>query len=166
MSDPAMEPIRDEAERIRESATYCAQGQYEAAKRWRSIHWWLGVLATGLGACGAVLTFADGSQIAAGALTLVAAIVAAVMTGVRPDKLAERAQVSGNDYTSLRNDVRRFLNVDLAIDSVADARKRLEALAGRANELDHAADPIPNWAYTRAKENIDNGGQDFEADQS
>ena len=115
---------------------------------------------------GAILTFADVSQFAAGILTLLAAIVAAVMTGVRPDKLAERAQASGNDYTSLRNDARRFLNVELMMDSAPDARERLNELAGQASELDHAADPIPKWAYNRAKANINNGGQDFRVDHS
>ncbi|MGC0363822.1 hypothetical protein ABH922_001806 [Rhodococcus sp. 27YEA15] len=157
---------RGEASRIHESAKYCAQGQYEAAKRWRLQHWTLGVACAGLGTVGAILTFADCSQILAGTLTFLAAIVAAVLTGVRPDKLAERAQTTGNEYMTLRNDTRRFMNIYLANCSDDEASARLEVLADRASELDHSSDPIPQWAYERAKTNISQGGQDFEADES
>ena len=160
-----VEQMRAEAKRIHESAVYCSQGQLEAAKRWRAWHWSGGILAAGLGTLGAVRTFADCSAVLAGSLTVIGAIVAATMTGVRPDKFAERAQTSGNDYVSLRNDARRFVNIDLPTSAVADSRDLLEELANRASQLDHAADPIPKRAYERARKNISSGGQDFEVDQ-
>src|SRR5690606_10821737 len=73
--------------------------------------------------------------------------------GVRPDQLAERAQASGNEYTSLRNAVRRFIDVDAQSLPHDEVRAALEELAGRADGLDRAADPIPRWAYERAKKN-------------
>lgn len=157
--------VRKEAERIRESAVYSAQGQFEAAKRWRWRHWSGGVLAAGLGTGGAILTFAECSPVLAGAVTLGGAVTAAAMTGVRPDQLAERAQASGNEYTSLRNAARRFIDVDAQSLPHDEVRAALEELAGRADGLDRAADPIPRWAYERAKKNIAAGGQDFEADR-
>ena len=102
----------------------------------------------------------------AGIFTILAVVVTATMTGVRPDKLAERAQAIGNDYTTLRNDARRFMNIDLNVDPVSDSRERLNELSRHVSDLDSAADPIPRWAYIRADRNIKEGGQDFEVDAS
>ena len=156
--------IRDEADRIHESAVYCAQGQYEAAERWRLLHWTFGALAAGLSAGSAVITFAADAAVLSGILALAAALVAAVMTGVRHDKLAEQAQTSGNLYTALRNNARQFRDIAVPSDDLDDLRDALTALTARAAEIDGASDLIPTWANKRAKKNIANGGQEFGAD--
>ena len=130
---------------------------------WRALHWALGVLTAALSTLAAVLTFATDAQAASGILAVLAAIVAAVLTSSRPDKLAERAVSRGNDYTTLRNDARRVLYVQVSSDEVCVLREALEGLAGRASDLDHTSDPIPRFAYNRAKRNIErDGGQQFE----
>lgn len=157
--------IRDEASRIHESAVFSVQGQFEAAKTWRAAHSALGSLAAVISALSAVLTFASDAQIVGGALAVVAALAATVLTTSRPDRLAERAAARGNDYTALRNDARRLLHVQVPNDSIPALRKDLDGLAGRASELDHAADPIPRFAYKAAKRNVEgDGGQTFGAD--
>ncbi len=159
--------IQAEVARILESAVFSAQGQFEAAKAWRALHWSLGVLTAGLSTLAAVLTFATDAQIASGILAVVAAIVAAVLTSSRPDKLAERAVARGNDYTTLRNDARRLLRVQAPNDEIGVLREALDGLAGRASDLDHTSDPIPRFAYDKAKQNIErDGGQQFEVDAS
>lgn len=156
--------MRDEADRIHESAMYCAQGQYEAAERWRLLHWAFGATAATLSAASAIITFAAGAAIWSGILALAAAFIAAVMTGVRHDRLAERAQTSGNQYTSLRNDARQFRDIAVPNDDVPVLRHALTALTSRAAEIDGASDLIPTWAIERARANIENGNQDFRAD--
>jgi hypothetical protein len=157
--------IQAEVARILESAVFSAQGQFEAAKAWRAFHWTLGVLTAALSALAAVLTFATEAQVASGVLAVVAAIASATLTSSRPDKLAERAVSRGNDYTTLRNDARRVLYVQASSDEVCVLREALEGLAGRASDLDHTSDPIPRFAYNRAKRNIErDGGQQFEVD--
>lgn len=154
--------ISDEVSRVHESAVFSAQGQFEAAKAWRAAHWVLGVLTAVISALSAVLSFASDAQIVGGALAVVAALAAAVLTTSRPDRLAERAAARGNDYTALRNDARRLLHVQVPNDSIPALRSALDSLAGRASELDHAADPIPRFAYSAAKRNIEgDGGQTF-----
>lgn len=153
--------------RVHESAVFSAQGQFEAAKVWRALHWTLGVFTAALSTLAAVLTFATDAQVASGILAAVAAIAAAVLTSSRPDKLAERAVARGNDYTTLRHDARRVLHVQVPNDEVGVLREALYGLAGRASNLDHTSDPIPRFAYNRAKRNIErDGGQQFEADAS
>lgn len=80
--------MRTEVARVRESAIFSAQGQLEAAKAWRAIHWTLGVLTAALSTLAVVLTVATDAQGAPGILAMVAAIVAAVLTNSRTDKLA------------------------------------------------------------------------------
>lgn len=158
--------IRAEVSRIHESAVYSAQGQLEAAKLWRGLHWTLGALTAALSTVAAVITFADAGQVASGVLAVLAAIAAAVMTGARPDRLAERAQASGNDYTSLRNDARRLRDIQVPVDDLHQIRNELQRLAEKASDLDHAADPIPRLAYLLAKGNIERDkGQQFEVDR-
>ena len=159
--------IRAEVARILESAVFSAQGQFEAAKAWRTLHWTLGVLTAALSTLAAVLTFATDAQVASGVLAVVAAIVAAILTSSRPDKLAERAAARGNDYTTLRNDARRVLHVQVPNDEVGVLRETLDRIAGRASDLDHTSDPIPRFAYNRGRRNIEqDGGQQFEVDAS
>lgn len=159
--------IQAEVARILESAVFSAQGQFEAAKVWRALHWTLGVLTAALSTLAAVLTFATDAQVASGVLAVVAAIAAAILTSSRPDKLAERAAARGNDYTALRNDSRRLLHVQVPNDEIGVLRAALDGLAGRASDLDHTSDPIPRFAYNKAKRNIErDGGQQFEVDAS
>lgn len=157
--------IQAEVARILESAVFSAQGQFEAAKSWRALHWTLGVLTAALSTLAAVLTFVADAQVATGILAVAAAIVAAILTSSRPDKLAEQAVTRGNDYTALRNDARRVLHVQVPFDEISALREALDGLAERASDLDHASDPIPRFAYKRAKRNIErDGGQQFEVD--
>lgn len=167
MGESQRAAIHAEVARVHESAVFSAQGQFEAAKAWRTLHWTLGVLTVGLSTLAAVLTFATDAQVASGILAVVAAIAAALLTSSRPDKLAERAVARGNDYTTLRNDARRVLHVQVPSDEISVLREALDGLAERASDLDHTSDPIPRFAYNKAKRNIDrDGGQQFEVDAS
>ena len=167
MGESQRAAIQAEVARVHESAVFSAQGQFEAAKAWRTVHWTLGVLTAGLSTLAAVLTFATDAQVASGILAVVAAIAAALLTSSRPDKLAERAVARGNDYTTLRNDARRVLHVQVPSDEISVLREALDGLAERASDLDHTSDPIPRFAYNKAKRNIDrDGGQQFEVDAS
>ena len=167
MGESQRAAIHAEVARVHESAVFSAQGQFEADKAWRTLHWTLGVLTAGLSTLAAVLTFATDAQVASGILAVVAAIAAALLTSSRPDKLAERAVARGNDYTTLRNDARRVLHVQVPSDEISVLREALDGLAERASDLDHTSDPIPRFAYNKAKRNIDrDGGQQFEVDAS
>ena len=167
MGESQRAAIQAEVARVHESAVFSAQGQFEAAKAWRTLHWTLGVLTAGLSTLAAVLTFATDAQVASGILAVVAAIAAAILTSSRPDKLAERAVARGNDYTTLRNDARRVLHVQVPSDEISVLREALDGLAECASDLDHTSDPIPRFAYNKAKRNIDrDGGQQFEVDAS
>ncbi|MCK9873912.1 SLATT domain-containing protein [Nocardiopsis dassonvillei] len=159
------ECIRNEVSRVHESAVFSAQGQFEAAKGWRALHWCLGGLTAALSAFAAVLTFASNAQVLTGILAVAAALAAAILTSSRPDRLAERAEAKANGYTTLRNDARRLHHIHVPHDPIPSLQQALDALAARASDLDHTSDPIPRFAYKKAKRNIEHeGGQRFGVD--
>lgn len=160
------ETIGAEADRIHESAVSSAQGQLEASKGWRVLHWGLGALTGALSTASAVITFASGVQVFSGILAIFSAISVTFLTGARPDKLSEQAHDVGNRYLSLRNDARRLRDISVPVDPLPELRETLEDLSRRISELNHAADAIPRWAYLLSKRNIkQDGGQRFQVDE-
>lgn len=141
--EPQRDAIRAEASRIHESAIFSAQGQFEAAKGWRLVHWSLAVLAAGLSSGTAVITFADGAQAWSAVLAVLAAISTTVLASARPDRLAERAQAAGTGYTTLRNDARRFQGITVPQGDPLELVGELDALAERAAAFDQSADTVP-----------------------
>lgn len=159
------QPLRDEAARVEEAAKWSAQGQFEAAKAWRTSNWALGGFTTAASGVSGVLAFAtDTLQLMAGILAICAAVTAAVHTTLKPDKRAELAQAAGNDYLTLQGDARRLVNLDSPEGDPAALRRTLDSLARRQSEINHRADVTPGFAYKRAKENIEGGGQRYEVD--
>lgn len=157
--------IAAEAARIQESATYSAQGQFEASKSWRTWNWLLGGFTAISSGIAGVLTFAaDNLQILSGILALVAAVTAAIHATLKPDKGAERAQKSANEYLQLQAAARRFLTIDVPVELTQTLRSGLEDLSTRADVINQSSDAIPRFAYKRAAKNIGEGGQSYEVD--
>lgn len=156
--------IEAERSRIEESAKYSAEGQIEASKAWTRLHWIVGggtAIASGVTA---VLTFAAGGlQLLAGSLAILAAIAAAVHVTLRPDKRAERTQANAARYKACQGAARR-LAIHIGTAPLDGLRTQLETLAGEIDAVNRSADPIPRFAYARAKKNIEGGSQTFEAD--
>lgn len=154
----------NEACRIQESAQYSAQGQFEAAKSWRTSNWVLGGFTTASSGVAGVLTFAvDDLQTLSGVLALAAAVTAAVHATLRPDKKSERAQTSANDYLAVQSAARRLALLDIP-EAPTDARQMLESLASRVDAINKSADAIPKFAHKRGKRNIERGGQTYMVD--
>lgn len=157
--------ISAEASRVEESTRYSAQGQFEAAKVWRTVNWILGGATSCASGVAGVLTFAtEGLQVLAGALALTAAATAAVHATLRPEKRSERAEVSANEYLAIQGAARRFLNVDVPYEEPAGLRTYLDELARRAEAVNKSSDSIPGFAYRRAQGNLERGGQTYGAD--
>lgn len=169
-NSPGPDPIagiRAECARIQESAQYSAQGQFESSKAWRVSNWLLGGLTAIASGVAGVLTFAsDGLQIVSGGLALLAALTASIHATLKPDKKAERAQNSANEYLSIQSAARRFLTIDIPIGQFDQLREGLGELAKRADSINKSADAIPGFAYRRAQSNIDRGGQTYRVDEA
>jgi hypothetical protein len=157
--------VAAEAARIQESATYSAQGQFEASKSWRTWNWLLGGFTAIASGMAGVLTFAtDDLQTLSGILALVAAVAAAVHATLKPDKKAERGQRSANEYLQLQSTARKFLTIDVPTGPADQLRSSLDELSERADTINQSSDAIPRFAYKRAKKNMEVGGQTYEVD--
>jgi hypothetical protein len=154
-----------EAQRIQESVMYSAQGQFEASKVWRMWNWLLGGFTAAASGLAGVLTFAsDGLQTLSGCLALAAAVTAATDTTIKPDKRAERAQTSANEYLSIQAAVRKFQALDVPTRDFSDLRQLLDDYSARIDAINMTSDPIPRFAYKKASKNISKGGQNYAVD--
>ena len=160
-----LRPIGEEVHRLHESILWSAQTQFEQLKRWRSIHYWLGVLAAVL----AVLAGAGGLAKfhiwwLPPSLALAAAALGAVLTTLNPAQKAAQARAAATEYQELQTVARQLLTVDLAALSMNEARDRLSDLTARKDSLNTTAEPPGSTAYQKTKKLLESGGQTYEQD--
>ncbi len=157
--------IGEEVHRLHESMLWSAQTQLEQLKRWRRVHYWLGVLAAVL----AVLAGAGGLVKfhiwwLPPSIALAAAALGAVLTTLNPAQKAAQAQAAATGYQELQTEARQLLTVDLAALSKNAARDRLSDLTVRRDSLNKTAEPPGIAAYKKAKKRLEAGGQAYEQD--
>jgi len=164
-SDPQAE-IRHEAQRIYESALYSSETQFEYAKRWRRVDRWLGGTAALVAAVAGVGGLSDVFTAKGAGL---AAIAAAGMGGVAAtmgaSRTKEKAAHAAMAMRALQQDVRIFINIDLDQLELGAARKRLQELVDRLQQLS-AETEIPSFgAWKRARKSVEQGAQDYATDK-
>jgi len=98
---------------------------------------------------------------------LLAAVLTALMTFLKPNDRAALHRGVGDQYLALRNDARMFCEIDL-LDTADDTKRaeRLRRLAQRRNELNGSAPQTPRWAFERAREGIAQGEASYRVDKS
>lgn len=165
MSTDYLTAIRNEAERIHESATYASETQFEYAKRWRRVDRLIGAAAAVTAAIAGVGGLAQLlSARVAGFIALVAAAAGAVAASLGAPQTKEKAAVAATAYRALQQDARIFLNVDLAKMTEDEARARLAELVERSQALGREAAIPSGLAWKKAKANIEAGAQKYEVD--
>lgn len=159
-------PIREEARRAHETATFASETQFEYAKRWRRTDRWIGGLASVLAALAGVGALADVlSKDGAGVIAILAALSGSVAASLGAPKTKEKAAISANAYRALQQDVRIFLNVDLPGLNESEARERLQSLVDRLQELNKEAEIPSGKAWEKAQASLNAGSQRFEVDE-
>jgi hypothetical protein len=160
-----LRPIGEEVHRLHESTLWSAQTQFEQLKRWRGVHYWVGVLAAVL----AALAGAGGLAKfhiwwIPPLLALAAAALGAVLTTLNPAQKAAQARAAATEYQELQTEARQLLTIDLKALSKDEARERLSDLTGRRDSLNKTAEPPGSTAYKKAKRLLEAGGQSYEQD--
>ena len=162
-----LEQIRNEAERVHESAMYSAQNQFEFAKTWRRVDRWLGGAAALLAAASAAGGLSEVlSAKWAGLVALLAAGTGAIATTLGAPKTKDRAHSSANALLALQQDARIFLHVDLHGLDESDAREQLRTLVARQQELNATAEIPSARAWKRAQRNVEVGHQEYVVDRN
>lgn len=164
--DRQREAIRDEADRLHESAVWSRQNHFESAKWWRSVHWLLGFLAAAASAVAGILAFAQDQMLWTAGLAVLGAITIAAHTTLNPDRRAESAQATATSFLGLRNRARQVKDIFGPYEPLDALLARLETLTHDMQEASEVADSVPRLAYKRTKRNIEKDkGQSFKADE-
>ena len=157
--------IRQEAERIHETAKLASETQFEFAKRWRRADRVIGTASATLAAVagvGGLSQFLSARW--AGFVAVLAAGAGAVSASIGARQSKEKASVAANAYRGLQQDLRVFLEIDLDAMDVGNARERLQQLIARSQQLNREAEIPSPKAWAKAKEQIEGGSQNYEAD--
>ncbi|WNI26174.1 SLATT domain-containing protein [Streptomyces sp. ITFR-16] len=156
--------LHAEFRRLEESATYSAQTQFEQAKRWRALHWALGIPTTLLAAvAGTTALVESAGGTAAGILALLSAGLGAVLTTVNAPQRAGQAAASANAYLEIQTAARQHREIDLPDWALPEA---LAALTARRDEQNAKAEVPGMRAYSRAKANVGVGTQTYAVDEN
>ena len=103
--------------------------------------------------------------IIAGALAMLVAALAAIITLLHPRDLANAHHLAGVKYNSLRQQTRIFRSVDLQTEPVSpDARQRLSELTDARGALGLSSPQIPRRAFERARQGIEQGEAEYAVD--
>jgi hypothetical protein len=161
-----LDEIRQEAERVHESAMLSSETQFEYAKRWRRADRWISVAASVLAGIAGVGGISKIISIQwAGFVAILSAVAAAVAASLGAPKTKEKAAIAANAYRALQQDCRIFIQVDLPALSDSDARERLQSLVDRLQELNKEAEIPSSRAWERAKKAIGAGSQRYGVDE-
>lgn len=106
-------------------------------------------------------------EIFAGISGFAAAFLTALLSFLRPRDKYEIHTKFGNKYLSLRNDIRRFSNIELLSNRTEDELKAiLDKLIMEKKALDTDSPLLPNWAYNEAKKRIETGETEYMVDKN
>lgn len=157
ITEAAKARIQEEAERIENDVHYSSKGHYEEANYWSRLHLLLGIPTAIISAIAGVSALAqfDNHAVLAGVLAIIVAALSGITTFLHPDGKATTHQSSGSKYSTLRNKVRAFYNLDIYVgESEQELLDQLKSLATQRDELNEASLPIGDRAYKSARKKI------------
>jgi len=130
-----------ELQRLEEECARASRVQFVASARWTRFHYRLGVPAVVLSVL-AALAFGGGWPLLAAAFAIATALLAALLTFMKPIARACDHRNAANQYLALQNDARVFREIRLfhACNDQA-AIQAAEDFAKRCNELTKAGPP-------------------------
>lgn len=165
-NEESVQELKLEAMRIEEDADYSGSGHLEAACIWNRVHFGVGVPNTIFAVAAGVLA-AKGQIDIAVACSIIAAILAGLITFIGPKDRADRHSRVGNAYKALRNDGRVFHNIRTKEShSKSELSRILDELVARRTALNIESPVIPEIAYRRAKKLIEAGSTSYKVDRA
>lgn len=157
--------IMKEGKRIEESSLYSAKGHFAAAHAWANFHLIIGVPIVILAAI-AGCSFVNNNSLIAGILSLIVAVLSAVVTFLNPNERSSSHLNAGNSYDALQNETRIFRTIDCwREDSEQILTERLKNFSSQKGKLNQGSPQIPWWAYQIAKRGVKAGEGSFEVDK-
>lgn len=168
-SAKAIEALKVELEMLLERSVLLALAHKYAARRWSSIHLWLGIPSTVLAGVSGVsaLSRFDTSQIITGILSILAASLTALNTFLDPSKRSNNHLSSSSKYEQLRLQIKNsviFLQsengivTDLVsgIPSPQSLLEKFEFISNELQKISSESPILPEWSIRRAKRALRN----------
>lgn len=160
MSAAAADPkpaIQAELQRIEEDCIHSGKAHFNAGDRWARYHYCLGIPSVVLSALAGAAFFKSYGDIA-GIMSAVVAILTSLMTFLKPSERAAAHKISGDQYLTLRNDARVFLEIRLAYACDEQAAiAGMDEFTKRRNELNQASAQFSRKDFEIARAGIDQG---------
>lgn len=147
-----------ESARMEENCTYSSKSHFNSSGIWSNIHFILGII---LIIISAIPMFYGDMKF----ISLTIFILANIQTFIRPDKKACEHLKAGNDYLSLKNNIRQFSEcriLNLETDVVLSELKNFTESLNYLNQTS----PLPlNCGYKSAQKGIIEGQATFSVDK-
>lgn len=153
-----------ETRRIEEDSLHSMKGHFNAGALWSKVHLILGIPSVILAAWAGLEAFAANPAWTA-TLALLSASLTATITFLHPQQTADSHKNAGRGYNCLKNQTRRFREVEILISDEQSQASRLNELANRRDELNSNSQNIPRWAYEKSKRDIDVGRATYRVDK-
>ncbi len=149
--------IRKELGRIEEDCDHSGKSHFNAALRWSGWNFRLGLASTVLSAVAGATYMKSQPEIAA-AISITVAIMAGLITFLKPSERAAMHKSSGDQYLALKNEARVFREIKLNhLCDDAGAACYLDELTGRRSELNGAAPQFSEADRKLARAGIEQG---------
>jgi hypothetical protein len=160
-----LEEIRKEAERLEEDILYSEKSRYAMATLWGRAHYGLGIPSAIAAAVSGVSAVKEQPDLAVVA-SVVAAVLASLMTFLDTEKRRSDHFIAGNRYASLRGDLRRFRNITIAAQPAQpnEAVSDIMRFGSDKRTIQEAAPHIGGLAYRLGKRSIEQQQHAYRAD--
>lgn len=159
-----IQAVIKEAHRIEEDALHSMKGHFNASNLWEKANLLVGLPSAIIAAWAGLEAIANNSSWAA-VLALTSATFTATMTFLKPESVAENHRNSGREFNVLKNNVRRFREIDILHADELTIIKSIENFSKIRDDLNSMSRDIPRWAYNKAKQDIDNGLAHYQIDK-
>jgi hypothetical protein len=153
----------NELSRIEEDSLYSMKGHYNASDRWR---WWyntLGIVNVVCSVAAGITAFSE-IEMAIKIAAIIAATVTGLTTFLECSKKAESHRISANYFLKIKNKARYLREVKSKMVSDEEYDRLVNELLEQKDELNSISLVIPNFAYKKARTEIEKGFADYRVD--
>ncbi len=158
--------IVEEARRLAVDVLYSEKGHFVAAKRWATVHLWIGIPSTLIAAAAGASFFAGAGPALPGFLAFMASALSAIATFLDPNGIAARHHRTGVLYGRARRTIRQFVHIDSTLSNDdSELAKQLREITEQVGNIQSESLPIPGFARRQAKAEIDGGSADYTSDE-
>lgn len=155
MKKVILDNLNIEIERIKEDSLYSAKGHFEDAKRWRICNYGL-MICSIISVCASMaFAFADFDKMLVGGIGFLSGLITMILIFLNSQGKYTSHQSSGNDYLTLRNQIRYFADIERHRLAIEAQTERLKCFAKKRDLLNKNSLPISFKAYKSANRQIE-----------